>query len=280
MAPIKLPLEVIERIIDEVAEDDDLNNNFSSIKACALVCHSFLPRCRKHIFASVTLNSRRPPSPASDDLRHLLSNSPHLVVYIRTLDYNVNKKEFALRRFSWLLPMFKKLVNLQKLGISYSPAALGRRLDWTSPSERKVLLPLLHLPTLTSIRLSTIRNFPLADLTSCVNVKTLQIECLECSTPNSVGNFLETLPATPVILEQLVIIEGNIKPVQQLCHARRPDGKPIVDFSSLKKISASVPQLDSLRELLVMVRNLHKISLISMSPPHLISSSIRSYSYS
>ena len=100
MAPSRLPLEVLERIIDDVAKyNDDLIDSLSSIKACALVCHSFLPLCRKHIFASVTLNARHPSSPTSNDLNHLLSNSPHLAVYIRNLDYHVMQKEFAKRRY-------------------------------------------------------------------------------------------------------------------------------------------------------------------------------------
>jgi hypothetical protein len=269
-----LSLEVIERIIDIVAEYD-IDPGPSSIKACALVCHSFLPRCRNYIFASVTLNARvgrRPLSPTSDGFNDLLSNSPHLAVYIRNLDYHVNKREFTAKRLPWLLSMFKKLVKLQELSISYSPSAPARRLDWMSSSERKVLLPLLHLPTLTSINLSTIRNFALADLASCVNLKKLRIESLECST--GVGNFLEALPATPVMLERLEIEEENVGPVQRLCDARRPDGKPIFDFSSLKKITATDVRLDAMKELFAICRNLRKIALSSMSLPHLISSSI------
>ena len=275
----RLPLEVVERIIDDVAEyDDNYINKFSSIKACALVCHWFLPLCRKYIFASVALNTRasqfsRPSLPTSDDLNHLLSNSPHLAVYIRKLDYSVNKKEFDTERFSWLLPMFKKLVKLQKLSISYMYYRSGR-IDWMSPSERKVLLPLLHLPTLTSISLSSIRNFSLADLASSVNLKKLRIQDLECLTPNDVGIFSEALPPAPLTLERLTIDEGIVEPDQQLCHARRPDGKPIFDFSSLKKIKSRDVRLRSMTELFGMCRNLQKISLDSMSFPHLISLSI------
>jgi hypothetical protein len=260
---------VAERIIDIVAEYDI---DLSSIKACALVCHSFLPRCRSHIFASVTLNALS--SPTSDDFNHLLSNSPHLAVYILELDYYVNVGEFVAERLPWLLSMFKKLVKLQELSISYPPLGSARSRDWMSSYERKVLLPLLHLPTLISISLSTIRNFALADLAGCVNLKELRIESLECST--GVGFFLEALPATPVILERLAIKEGNVRLVQRLCDARRPDGKPIIDFSSLKKISATVARLDSMKKLFAMCRNLHnlKITLSSMSLPHLISSSI------
>ena len=271
MAPTsRLPLEVLERIIDEAAENDlsdipQFYNKLSSIKSCALVCHSFLPLCRKHIFASVALNAQRPYSPTSDNLDYLLSNSPHLAVYIRKLKYFVTKREFVAKRLLWLLPMFKKLVKLRKLSIIYSPAgvsARGKVLDWMSSSVRKVLLPLLHFPTLTSIKLSSIDNFPLADLAYCVNLKKLKILDLECS--NGVGKFLETLPTAPVMLERLEI-RRSIKHVQQLCDARRPDGKPIIDFSSLKEISATATRLDSLTELFGMCRNLHKIELGRMS---------------
>ena len=273
MAP-RLPLELVERIIDDVAEyDNNYIDKFSSIKACALVCHCFLPLCRKYIFASVILNRAQRLSPTSDDLNHLLSNSPHLAVYIRKLDYNVDKEEFVAERFPWLLPMFKKLVKLQKLSIIYWDSGSGK-LDWMSSSDRKVLLPLLHFPTLTSIGLSSIRNFPLADLANCVNLKKLRFQYSECSTPNGVGIFLEALSPTPVMLERLTINGGNVNLVQQLCHARRPDGKPIIDFSSLKKIKSEDVRLCSMTELFGMCRNLQKISLNSMSLRHPISSSI------
>ena len=276
MAP-RLPLELVERIIDDVAEyDNNYIDKFSSIKACALVCHCFLPLCRKYIFASVILDTRAAPlrrTPTSNKLNHLLSNSPHLAVYIRKLYYCVEEREFAAERFPWLSSMFKKLVKLQKLSISYYWRPSGR-LDWMSSSGRNVLLPLLHLPTLTSISLSSIRNFSLSDLASCVNLKKLQIQSLECSAPDGVGDFSEALSPSPVMLEWLTIDEGNVKPVQQLCHARRPDGKLIIDFSSLKKIKSEDVRLCSMTELFGMCSNLQKISLNSMSLPHPISSSI------
>src|SRR6266446_22115 len=119
MAP-RIPLEVLERIIDDVSEYDDQLSSIRGFRACALVCRSFLPVCRKHIFASVTLNRfcarrrRRPYPPTSDDLNHLLSNSPHLAEYIRKLEYHVNTREFVAERLPWLLSMFKKLDKLQE----------------------------------------------------------------------------------------------------------------------------------------------------------------------
>ena len=166
---------MVEQIIDLVAAKSKLlyyrYEDFPSLKACALVCRSFLALHRKHIFAYVVLNKRHPISPTSDDLNHLLSNSPRLAIYIRDLDYNVNEKEFVTKRLPWLSFMFKKLVKLQALSIGYLPSVRGSRLDWKSSSKRKILLPLLHLPTLTSISLRAFRNFALADLAGYVNLK-------------------------------------------------------------------------------------------------------------
>ena len=217
----------------------------------------------------MTLNSHSyPVSHTSDDLNQLLSDSPHLAVYIRELDYHVHKREFVGKRLPWLLPMFKKLVRLRKLKLSYLFPQRGKKFDWALACVRKVLLPLLHFPTLTSITLDTLKNFALTDLAGCVNLKKLQIQSIECSAPNGVRKSLEALPVAPAMLEQLVIDNGNVKPVQQLCDARRPDGKPIIDFSSLKKITATVARLDSMTELFGMCSNLHKIDLICMSLTH------------
>ena len=270
----RLPLEVIEQIIDKVASKSKrLGNNYKqfddlpSLTTCALVCHSFLDLCRKHIFATVTLNGRRPVSPTSDDLNQLLLDSPHLAFYIRKLVYLVNnKKEFVRKRLSWLTSMFQKLVKLTKLKMGYAPAGLGRRLDWMSPPERKILLPLLHIPTLTSIYLCTIDNFVLADLAVCANVKKLRIGSLDCLAGGTDAKYFpEILPPKPLMLDRLVIHNGNVKPFQRLCEAKRPDGKPIFDFSSLKKFESTAERLDSMSDLLRMCKNLHKFNLQRMS---------------
>ena len=287
MAP-RLPLELVEMIIDDVVaefdnDDDDDNHdidNHSSIKACALVCHSFLPLCRKHIFASVVLNAQedsRPSSPTSHDFDHLLSNLPHLAVYIRKVDYHISRDDYYEGKY-WLFSLFKKLVKLQKLGllgIKHSRTLPGYDLNssrWKSLPERKIFLFLLSHPNLTRICLENIWVFLLADLALCVNLKELEIgPGLSCL--NNVGDLWRHYPPTPVMLERLVINRGNIEPVQELCIARRPDGKPMIDFSSLKIITVDVARLELLKDVFAMCRNLHKIDL-GMSFSHLVSSSI------
>ena len=65
------------------------------------------------------------------------------------------------------------------------------------------------------------------------------------------------------MLERLVINEGHVGPLQRLCDARRPDGKQVINFSSLKEleISADVTRLDSMKELVAACRNFQKIKI-------------------
>ena len=53
LMPSILPLEIEETIFDFLAEDDE---GHSTLKTCSLVCHAFLPICRKHIFRSIDLD--------------------------------------------------------------------------------------------------------------------------------------------------------------------------------------------------------------------------------
>ncbi|KAK0450583.1 uncharacterized protein EV420DRAFT_741427 [Desarmillaria tabescens] len=56
---VPFPQEIIDAIIDEVRDSSSSPYRHSNLSCCSLVCHSFLPRCRKHLFSSITLTSDR-----------------------------------------------------------------------------------------------------------------------------------------------------------------------------------------------------------------------------
>ena len=71
-----LPLEIEETILDLLAEDD---KGHSALKTCSLVCHAFLPICRKHIFGSIVLNDhwhQGSSSPTPHPFERLLRETP------------------------------------------------------------------------------------------------------------------------------------------------------------------------------------------------------------
>jgi len=122
-------------IVDAVATGDD--SRLFSTKACALVCHSMLPLCRNYIFASVTINAPSSRSPTTDDLYFLLSASSHLAMCIRKLVYHAVAVEFFTEKWKQLALVFKKLVKLETLHISYSVIMPSRKLDWDVTTPEK-----------------------------------------------------------------------------------------------------------------------------------------------
>ncbi|KAK0209269.1 hypothetical protein DFS33DRAFT_521825 [Desarmillaria ectypa] len=51
------PQEIIDAVIDEVQDSSPSSYRHSNLSCCSLVCRSFLPRCRKHLFSSISLTS-------------------------------------------------------------------------------------------------------------------------------------------------------------------------------------------------------------------------------
>ncbi|PBK93422.1 hypothetical protein ARMGADRAFT_1164966 [Armillaria gallica] len=51
------PQEIIDAVIDEVQNSSPSAYLYNNLSRCSLVCHSFLPRSRKHIFSSIALTS-------------------------------------------------------------------------------------------------------------------------------------------------------------------------------------------------------------------------------
>ena len=86
MSPV-LPFDVIALIIDVVGENEDTN----LLKKLALVSHSFLQICSKHLFATVVLHDAVPTHLLASSKKgfvKLLKSRPDVVKYIRKFIYN------------------------------------------------------------------------------------------------------------------------------------------------------------------------------------------------
>ena len=85
LSPV-LPFDIIALIIDIVGENKDIN----LLKELALVSHSFLQICSKHLFATIDLYDAVPKCRTSKkEFVKLLKNRPDIVKYIRKLTYEV-----------------------------------------------------------------------------------------------------------------------------------------------------------------------------------------------
>ena len=247
-----LPFDILALIIDIVGENKDTD----LLKELALVSHSFLQICSKHLFATVELrNPIRPPSrrdfvsPKKRFLK-LLKRRPDVVRNIRKLAYEVSRSaHIGARVFPsqdsdhllsfvllHLLPSFSRL---NCLAISASG------LDWNAldPSLTTAFLRLMHLPTINHIDLSYIQNFPLISLTLPVNLHRLDIFCLTLHRPLKMDFPEIVVEMMPKIRE--FHTSGSFQFTTKLLHAKRQDGHPAFNFMDLRRLSTTLNQFDS-----------------------------------
>ena len=180
--PSVLPYDIIAQIIDNIGEKNDIN----LIKALALVSHSFLQICIKHLFATIKLHDACPKYHIASSKKgfvRLLNSRPNVVKYIRKLTYKTNDRAYETEDndyypppsfdneddlLSPILPNFLRTISrLNCLKIDASNVYMGLASDWNSlnPSLTSAFLHLMHLPTINHIDLSFIQNFPLSSLT-------------------------------------------------------------------------------------------------------------------
>jgi len=232
----KLPLEVIELIIDRLADD----KSFSSIKACSLVSRRLLPRTRTYLFSSIVFDPRYNLNICTSHymFEDLISQTPEIAYYVTSLHFGMAEEDFENLGErcdnAGLARALTSLTRLKEITLDMDHALWA---DLTSIKEP--ILNLMHLPTLTHLKLKRIIGFDLSALTLCTGLKHLDI--YSCTTV--VGDPIEIYQETPSRLESF---EGTTSPIDagepllQLCTARRTDGKPIVDTSGLRRLCLDV----------------------------------------
>ena len=274
--PSTLPFEIIALIIDGVGE----NNDTVLLKELALVSHSFLQICNKHLFATVDLQvhdtvPRNHFTSSKKGFVKLLKNRPDVVKYIRKLTYAVGTYhrfdslpacpsfENDDHRLSPTLPNFLRTIpRLNCLTI------IGSKLDWNTldPFLTSAFLHLMHLPTIDHIDLSYIQNFPLFSLTSCVNLHRLDILCLKYFERPKEDGPLDTVVQSemmPKIRE--FHTSGSILLTTKLLYAKKQDGQPAFNFMNLKRFSTSFTYIEDERNIRYLLQNAKLLENLHLS---------------
>ena len=253
MFPV-LPLDIIALIIDTVEETKDTN----LLKELALVSHSFLQLCSKHLFATVELHNAFPShhlASSKKGFAKLLKSRPDVVKHIRKLTYilshNINDDRLLLPILLNFLPTYSRLNCLTIISDHLQ--------NWNilDSSLVSTFLRLMHLPTVNHIDLSYIKNFPLSSLTPSVNLHRLDIYSM----------WLEEVGGSPEIeLEMMPKIrefhtsESSLF-TTKLLHAKRQDGQPAFNFADLRQLSTSLEDEQNIRYLLQNAKSLEKLHL-------------------
>ncbi|KAF9526870.1 hypothetical protein CPB83DRAFT_857133 [Crepidotus variabilis] len=201
-APPRLPQELTDHIIDHLYDDS------ASLRSCALVCHSWLPPSRYHLFAKVSLkatSAQAEPSYLVERCKRLhrtLVESPEIICNIRELEIcegsplhhphpDVQGSTTWVTTERSLTGLFKILTHVRRFDFSATSA-----LYWTllPPTFQKALCTLLSSPSLTYVRIHS-WVFPnsaaLSSLLShCKNLKAFGISSTAVLTDNHTDSQL------------------------------------------------------------------------------------------
>ena len=235
--PSVLPFDIIEQIIDIVGERE----HRYLLKRLALISHSFLQVCSKHLFATIDLHGAFPMHHIASSKKgfvKLVKSRPGVVKYIRTLKYHVG--DFGPpsdddHLLSPILPNFLRTISyLNCLTISTSD-----EFDWNvlDSSLKSSFLHLMHLPTINYINLSDIRNFSLSNLTPSVNLRRLDISSLRhCNSFEEDGSPEIVVQSKMAEIHEFHTSQSSLL-TSKLLHAKRQDGQPAFNVMDLRRLS-------------------------------------------
>ena len=271
-----LPFDIIIQIIYILSE----NKETDVLKELALVSHSFLQFCSKHLFATIELHGSN--SSSERGFVKLLKSRPDVVNDIRKLTYNFGDNYQSLplsnddrpfppisdddRLLSFILPNFlRSIPHLNCLAITASMS------DWKKldSSLTSALLHLMHLPTINHIDLSYIDNFPLSSLIPCVNLLRLKFFYLRHfhthEDDEDDGDSFEIVKSEVMPKLREFHTSGSDVQTRKLLHAKMQDRRPGFNLMSLRRLSLYVNQFDegtsNIRYLLQKAKFLEELNL-------------------
>jgi hypothetical protein len=255
-----LPFDIIALIIDNVEENKDTN----LLKELALVSHSFLQICSKHLFATVELHD----AVRMYQFVKLLESRPYIVQYIRKLTYKVAPaysnfgSNGLLPVLSPILPNFLRTISRLNCLTIIGSERLWNMLD---SSLTSAFLHLMHLPTINHLDLSYIQNFPLSSLTPSVNLHRLDISNLWDNKP------LEEDGSPELVLSEMLpkirefhTSESSLL-TTKLLHAKRQDGRPAFNFMDLRQLSMVSNRFEDVRNIRYLLQNAKLLEKLDLS---------------
>ena len=258
----KFPPEIIALIIDIVGEDNDKD----LLKVLALLSHSFLQICRKHIFATIELHDARPKSHVASSKKgfvKLLNSKPDVVQYICKLTYKSEDHSDYYPdlvteddELSPILPNLLRTIsrlNCLKIDASYSTYALPWNL--LNPSLTSAFLHLMHLPTINRIDLSSIGGFPWSSLASSINLHRLEIFQVTYYRQRRDGSPREIVqPEMLPKIREFHTSESD-ELTRMLLHAKLHDGRPAFNFMDLRRVSMPMTSSENEKDLRYLLQN-------------------------
>ena len=202
--PPRVPLEIIENMIDLLADDD-----IDAIKACSQTCRALLPRCRKHIFFFIDLDpglhnshtpqnhedydgdhtrTQQPPSPTRRTTLFfdLLDQTPEIAFYVQDFDLYIYVEDSNCPKTIRALNMLSNLTGFSLRHDNSDQQDLLLNWDCLSPHFISCIHRILSSPKLTHLEFGSIINFPLSTFSLCGGIEELALWSVELSPSGSI----------------------------------------------------------------------------------------------
>ncbi|KAK0228015.1 hypothetical protein IW262DRAFT_573508 [Armillaria fumosa] len=245
-----LPQEIIDQITDELQED------FSTLKACALVSRPWKESSQRHIFSDIFFEAPPEPLPLEMSPCHtfhrLLITSPHLGRHVRHLEIcDEGRTSDSTRR--WLLASVKILMSVISLLTCLSSVDISFSGLWWEDvlSIKSVLVAIFQLESLRSIALEDfqVRLNELFSLFRSRSICDLSISAIEVL-PDS----FPPLPRFSMPLHELTLSLQHMQHAQDFMEWLISPTS-VVDLSVSKKLSLSVANSDEANAAQVLLEN-------------------------
>ena len=243
--PPVLPFDVIGKIIDILFNDDTKGLQF--VKKFSLICHSFLPLCRKHIFSLISIKIGGESFKQPDAFGMLLTQNHSISRYLHKLKICIRQPDV----YHLFEPTSRLLSRLQSLTIS-NPSCI----HWNdfSVSTRNLLLNLIRIPSLT--HLDVISSFPKSNLFNWTNVKHLSIKAFDIE-DNGNEAVYSSVTVKLWTLHISIISPISFKFLEEKCS----DGRLIIDLTDLEKLSIDLTGAAPIKDIFGKIQRLRDVSV-------------------
>ncbi|KAF8993911.1 hypothetical protein BDQ17DRAFT_1431407 [Cyathus striatus] len=220
---VEIPFDIIEGIIAEMASQVDKKSRFRDLCACSIICREYLNPSRKHLFEEVEIFTCY----RSKDYHNILTSSPNIAGYIRTLKLRTVCQGPALQS---IIGMLRNISTLM--------AIFSRGQDWEDmPLElKKELISAFSLPSLSVLVLGDIINFPSIILRCAVHVREVIVGRVKFSdsTEESLLRDWGIMKPTQKALRALTLyqqsLEGSQALINATCHTHAATLKACILF--------------------------------------------------
>ncbi|KAJ3509835.1 hypothetical protein NLJ89_g5004 [Agrocybe chaxingu] len=217
------PTEIFEEILD------NFTNEKRALRSCSLVDSTFCGICQRRLFRNVNLCE---PEDASRFV-NILKMRPHLGEYVRQLgiyDYADVESGWSYWRYKSALPsLLRHLNRVRRIDLD------GNDKDWEDmpPKLQEDFIHFLQSPSLLSIFLSNVLNFPLSALSGTASLRKLSLNNI--SWVASLPPSHKTRSLLPALKLDTLVLRLNDVPKS----AGSPSISQSINLSNLRRLSLS-----------------------------------------